>query len=219
MWTLSLNASGAVFAALIALALWRYQLIAKRRYEIAEQLVQVVTRAVGALRWARSRGGYRTEGATRPRGPNESLEDTQRLNALYRPIERLASDDDVFTELWRSQVLAEMHFGVEAGKPFQALFDTRDEIIMAARLQLDADRTLSEEQRVKTDRTIYGGNRGDDDEIGPRIDAAFDEIKQLAESHLRPQWLTLLLPFLRHEHVTWCADKAPQWLNRASGRI
>lgn len=214
MWTILLSVLGAIGAALVSLALWRYQLIGKRRYEIAEQFVTVTTRAVGALQFARSPVGYKGEGETRIRNPGEDEETAPHLNGLYIPIERLAKSDEVFRDLFRSQVLCEMHFGGPSGKPFKVLLDTHDEIANAAWVRVHSQDNLPREESLRLFRTIYGG---DGDEITPRINAAFDEIKRLADAQLRPHWITLLLPFLTADRLASCLGKLRNWWNRAWG--
>jgi len=203
------NVLGLLIPALLGLGLWRVQLIEKRRYEIAEQLVQVVTRVVGALRYVRDPAGQAGEGGTRKPELNETEEQTMARNGLFIPIERLNKHAQTFRELLDAQVLCEMHFGAEHVKPFERLFAVRREVLFAAMKELHG------RPEDITQDTVYGIG---EDKIAEKIDAALDDIKRLAQSRLRPHWITLLLPFVTHEHIAWGSGKVRHWWSRLWGR-
>lgn len=188
---------GALVAFSLGLTAWRYQLLNKRRYEVAEQVLQAVANAVTALHVARSPLSYVGEGSTRQPEPGESADVKRRRDANYVPIERLNKHSDVFTELRRAKILAETHFGDGAGKPIVDLFSIRYDIVIHSEELMHAvgdhgsERTEDERKFFVNARRIMFGTERDD--TGKEIEKAFSQIKSTCGAYLRPDLLCMLL--------------------------
>ena len=139
--TASLEAAAKVISALspvvtVGLAIfgvfvWRLQLVAKRRFELAEEGLAAAI-AVG-LAYEAVRGPLRFghEGQTRTPDPNESDEEKERLNSEFVPLERLGRYRDEFTALEKKAIVLEPHFGKEITKLMWDLLRVRNRIMAA----------------------------------------------------------------------------------------
>lgn len=192
---------GWIVTTVFGLGLWRYQMIGKRRYEVAEQVLQATGKVVSALRFARGRVAFAGEGKTRPLEPNETKYETERRNALYVPIERLVKNTSVFDDLAKLVDLCAAHFGEDAAKPLSTLLSVQVQIAQTAYLLIDMteDHELHTKEERETMRDLrqklYDHNDDPENAITKQIETAHAEIKRVYVPYLRPGWLKLFLPF------------------------
>lgn len=118
--------------AIFGLFVWRVQLVAKRRFEIAEEALVNTFAVVYALQTIRSPMSYSAEGRTRKAGPNETPEQKEKLDYAFVPFERAKTFDAQFAALEKSALLVEAHFDVETSKQMRTLVIARNRVIGAA---------------------------------------------------------------------------------------
>jgi hypothetical protein len=106
----------------------------KRRTELAEEMLADCYKARDIIEGARSPGGFGDEGATRQKQPWENEDDTRLLNAYFRTIERLNAHADFFSQFFARRYRFDALFGPEAGKPIDAFWQMRGEILIAVRM-------------------------------------------------------------------------------------
>jgi hypothetical protein len=185
-----------VCLALLALHVWRVQLVAKRRFEIAEAALSESQAAVYALEAIRNIGAFGTEGSMREKEKGETEEDTIRLNTAYVPIERINRYDDQFAALWKTIILAELHLGKEVAEAMRVFLGARNKVLIAARqlyrlrhpkLELTPDR----QRRIEQYEAVIWQTRQDDpddplinDKLSKEIDAAMATIERVCRSAL-----------------------------------
>jgi hypothetical protein len=123
--------------AIFGLFVWYWQLVAKRRFEIAEQAVTVWRRANDGLSYVRNplvRGG---EGDSIK--IDESITGRKRENAeRHRYIyERLNNISETFTDVRATQILVDLHIDREAARAFDILFRIRHHVRIDADMLID----------------------------------------------------------------------------------
>lgn len=186
--------AGFIASAILGLGFWRYQTLGKRRYEVAEQLSNNSTKIVGAFLIVRSVGGGPKEGSTRPRGKDETPQQTQDLDGLYIAVERLNNLAGDFAKIFESHTLCRMHFGLDAAKPFNDFHRLHLELLFSAR------RVARGRGDDKDEQVIWQG-LADEDTFHTRMETAAEQINQLCEQYLRPHPLTMFLPWVSQERA------------------
>ena len=129
--------------------LWRQQLSAKRRFEVAEQVLAAFYKASDALSTLRNPiiAGGEIEAAQPkkdepeygeeqedelPRTKSEEQEQRERRTAIHNVyVARAQSMSPAFGELRTAQILAEIHFGRNAANAMDTLFRARQQVFSA----------------------------------------------------------------------------------------
>ena len=167
---------------LIGLAIWRIQLIAKRRFDVAEDALVTFSLAKDAFDHVRGVGGYSGEGQTRERTEGETFEQKRHRDSCHVPIERLKSYSDLFSTLRKIQLLSQYHFGQDAYDAFLALFDARMKVENAAHMLLKLEGHA--ERHAEYERIIYSFG-GEDDEIKNSLLSAQETLENVCKPHLK----------------------------------
>ena len=182
----ALAALGAAGIAWGSLSTWKSEMVGRRRLEIAEDTLALFYEAKEILLWVRVPASYDGEGASRPRGENETENVRSLLDAYYAPIARISRRSEFFASLDAKRYRAKALFGDKAEHVFQEMKASVSNIQGAALLLIHSFRegtpqqTQEEFERHKRWRdTIWGG---DDDEWGQRINNAI----KTAEDLFRP---------------------------------
>lgn len=182
-----------VSLALFAVHMWRVQLVLKRRFEVAEEALQISKQAVYAFSAIRSVGGFSNEGETRKRRPNETKDESERLDHAFVPFERMNRFNDVFATMTKSVVLVEIHFGTALANHMRALLDIRSDIALAARgMERMSRKDLpsdDDEKRMNKYMAALYEAFGDETEeykdvLTAKIKAAFNAIETECRKHL-----------------------------------
>jgi hypothetical protein len=108
----------------------------KRLTEFAEEVLADFYEARDDINAARSPGGFSSEGRTRPRGPDESEDDTATLNSYYSVAERLSKRTEFFSRLEARRYRFIAHFGLPAAEPYATLRAIHAEIVVTVRMLL-----------------------------------------------------------------------------------
>jgi len=160
---------------------WRDETIGKRKAELAEDVIADFYEAREIILEARSPGSIRAdEGNTRPKRDDETPEETEKYKAYYLVSERLSKHSDFFARLQARKYRFIAHFGVEAVKPYNDLFQIVVEIRTAVHM-LIANHKMDGTPERETNRrkwltTIYGGS--DKDDTPKRLDAIVTAIEE-----------------------------------------
>ena len=172
-----------VASSFIGLAIWRFQLIGKRRFDVAEDALVAFSLAKDAFDYVRSIGRYSGEGQTRE--PTKGETDSQTRHHLDRcsvPIERLSSVSDLFSTLPKIQLLSQYHFGQDAYDAFQALFDAKNKVIVAAHTLARLERSPEQHEQYES---IIHSSGADDDEINSSLLSAQEKLENACEPYLK----------------------------------
>jgi hypothetical protein len=100
-----------ICVALLGFYVWHRQLTRKRHFDIADAALAAFSRAEAALTYARHPASYVHEGKSRKREPAELPADSELLDALFVPVERLKQHEEAFDELERVAFAVEIHLG------------------------------------------------------------------------------------------------------------
>ena len=153
------------WAALRGLDAWRAETVGRRKAELAEEVLAQFYRARDLMTWAR----FPSEGA--PEGGGAS-----------QPVERLARESELFSELQASRYRFMAYFGEEAAKPFDELRRMHKEVLEAADSLARADQPgegASTVDRATWNATIGRGSALQQDELAARLDRTIREIERI----------------------------------------
>jgi hypothetical protein len=153
----------------------------KRRIELAEEVLADFYKAREIILEARSPGSIRTdEGDTRPKMDDETPEETKQYNVYFLVIERLSKDSDFFARLQARKYRFIAHFGAEAVKPYDDLYQILREIRVAVHMLIGTHKMHKSPELETNHRkwctTIFGGP--DEDDIPKRLDAIVTAIEK-----------------------------------------
>jgi hypothetical protein len=179
-----------VILAKAGLEKWRRETIGKRKVELAEEVLADIYQARDIIQAARSFANFNNEGSTRHKEEWETEDDTGTLNAYFAAIERLNNQSEFFAELYARRYRFIALFGRDAAKPYDDLFQIRNDIIIAARMLLRTHqrfkvqrprRPRDEESllksREKWEKTIWWG-LPEEDPIPSRLDCIVEAIEK-----------------------------------------
>ena len=182
-----------VIGALVVLVSWRIQLIGKRRFEFAEDALIAFSEAKEALAYVRNPFGYQGEGSTRERDKYETDQQQRHRDKYFVPIERLRKVNDRFSGLEKIQLLSRYHFGQEAYKAFQVLYDARAEVIVSAEMLMDEEPGTPLSEEIKSERRNIYASGGKNDEITSRIQLAQEKLEKICAKHFK--YRSVIWPF------------------------
>jgi hypothetical protein len=180
---------GLLISLLAGLVFWRFQLIGRRRFEVAEEVLIAFSRGKDGIEYIRSPLGYMGEGQSRKKPDNEDP-DTARIRDRYHvPRERHKAVEENFVGLRKTQLLCLYHFGKEAADALGVLFEARHKIFVAADMLQDmaADREDRDPETkklyVELRREITSGGR--EDRMGAQIEAAQLTLERICSPYLK----------------------------------
>jgi hypothetical protein len=185
-----------VCLALLALHVWRVQLVAKRRFEIAEEALSHSQAAVYALQDIRNPAAFASEGSTRKKTKSETEEESLQLDTAFIPYERMNRYNEQFAELGKTIILVEIHLGKEPADAMRVLLGARNSVLVAAR-QLyrlsdpKLEITEARQKRIYQYQAVIWQTReydpddpSNDDVLSRKIDEAMAKIERLCRSAL-----------------------------------
>lgn len=196
-WSWFLTVLGTLVTAaatwIFSLGMWRYQLIAKRRYEVVEQALTIVDSAARNLHFIR-RAKSDSEALT--------LSNPQILKEqpLFATQTRLAGTARSFDDLDNAVKSISLHFGESAAKPLIDLLAIYQNL-SAAYMELyhrSAAEKLYSTQGQRDQAMAWKQMleyQGQDDPLSRQIDQIHTLVRQRFGKHLRPNVWDMFLPF------------------------
>jgi hypothetical protein len=211
----------------LGVLLWRLQLGAKRRFEVAEQILTAFQRASDGLSRLRDRFIYTgelaaaevpkvaDEGEGFRRTVDKREEERVRLHNVY--VARAESVAPAFAELRAAQLLAELHIGRAAADAVDVLFRGRHQVFQAIsglhgavqfdsehgrataeQIQQHREREVALRRNIAEQRDSKTGKPEDTDALSQQIDEAKATLERMCRPFLEdPPWLRKLSDFLR----------------------
>jgi hypothetical protein len=204
--------------------LWRLQLGAKRRFEVAEQTLTAFQRASDGLSRLRDPFIYTGElaAAEVPKHDDEDFRrrvdehDKERVRRHNVYVARAESVAPVFADLRAAQILAEIHFGRAATDAVDVLFRGRQQVYQAidglygpVRFDPNHERATAQQIQQHRDREVAlrrniaehrdnAGKPDDTDVLSQQIDEAKATLETMCRPALEdPPWLRKLSDILR----------------------
>jgi hypothetical protein len=191
--------------AIIGLRAWYWQLVAKRRFEVAEQAMTVFAGASDALSGIRSRASFGVE-EERVKVPEYYDDDERRVRRKYGIYFDRADDRaEAFKSIRLTQVLCELHISKKAADALEVLFRVRHHALAAAHMLMmddpalypgeDTERRNARMQRICKYEHDLLENRGTDenpmatDRLSQQLNAARASLEAECKPLLREQTL------------------------------
>ena len=116
----SVSVTAAAGVALLGVNEWRRQIVGKRKFELAEQVLASFYEVRDLFVWVRSPAAFGGEGETRKaEGEDENVRRTR--NIYFVPIERMQKHSELFAQLQSQRYSFMALFGAEAVEPFDLL--------------------------------------------------------------------------------------------------
>ena len=185
---------------LMGLRAWYWQLVAKRKFEIAEQAIIVFRRANDALSRIRSPIGWSSEHerVKIPDGLSEEKQKLYRQYGIYYDRAQAEQNAKPFEEVRLIQILAEVHISTRAAQCFEVLFRARHLALVAAHMLIEdhnqylppAQRSEQQKRRLQYHADLYEIRRTNIPKDEDRLSRAVDEASKVLEvectSKLRP---------------------------------
>jgi hypothetical protein len=172
--------------AIISLRAWRRQLIGKRRFEVAEEVILAAHRAQGALEWIRNGFSFSTEAEDRPKPSGETENEARLRDSYYVPLKRLRDSAETFIGLSKAYLLCKVHFGSEAAKAIDEILRIQNNIAIDAKMLLDDvgnDDGVSKELRKEMRESIWGG-LNPKNPVTNRLNDAVNKIDEICARYL-----------------------------------
>ena len=133
-----------------------------------------VYRAQEVIRWARCPIGFAGEGETRKASEDETPKVKSMRDDIFRTIERLQKESDLFSGIMAKKYRAMAYFGKDAARPFDDLKAINDRVVRAALLMMP---------RVGTDEPVPPRLRDEwETDLGWRDDPTADDIAKEVEA-------------------------------------
>jgi hypothetical protein len=186
---------------------WRLQLVAKRRFEVAEQTLTAFYRASDGVSRLRSPMLWAGELASVEIPKDVDKKDEKRVRDYGVYAARAEAAAPAFAELRTAQILAEIHLGRSAAQAIDVLFRSRQEVFAAVealyRAGLDGPVAAEHEDFQKSMRRLVTEHRhadrtpAGDDKLSNRIDVARAGVESACRPFLDdPPWLRKLSSLL-----------------------
>jgi hypothetical protein len=176
----------------VGLGIWRYQLVAKRRYEVIERALIAADDAVGALTYIReAENDAAKAAAVAPVSP--------RFSPWMPTYQRIQEHVATFQELRAVARLVTMHFGEPFGREFTDLLRVHKEICDAHAALFHrgyAERlypTVSYEEGSGAWKSVVSSN-GESDRVANRVADIGERISARFAKYMRPSVLSHFHP-------------------------
>ena len=185
-----LQSVAAVVVAGVAIAgffLWRREMVGKRKMEAAERALTLFYQVKNTLEWVRFPGSNPHESANRPKGENESPEDSRDKDVYYVPIARLIQEKDSLAELGTLRFSFMALFGKDNIEPFNTIKNITSQIQVASfHLGRSVGRRVSSERQDEHNKRLEDviWYAGEDDPINKRLDKAVAQIEETCRPYL-----------------------------------
>lgn len=183
--------------AVFGLFVWHWQMVGKRKFEIAEQAVTVWREAIDALSHVRDpfvRGGEGDSIKLDEKMTGKERANAERVRYIF---ERLNNTSESFKNVRLTQILVDLHIDRQAARAFDVLFRVRHHIRVDAQMMVDdfeeyfatpEQQTEYQERRTAYRRTI-NERRDKNDEYSKVLDEATEVVESRCREILRPKTL------------------------------
>jgi hypothetical protein len=170
------------YVAFRGLRKWQEETIGKRRAEVAEEVLSSFLHIRRVFDGIRSRAVRINEGSTRSPEPHESPELKRQRDRYFVVIERLAKEENQFTNLDKIRYIFEAYFGKDAARPFDIIDDVYTTIGSSAEILIQialADPTEKDRATEMPLRNALGwGEAKRPDDIDRKLDDALQSIER-----------------------------------------
>ena len=180
--------------AILGFYVWHRQLTRKRHFDVADAALSAFSRAEAALTYARNPASFVYEGKSRKPEQAELPADSELLDALFIPVERLRQHSEAFDELERAAFAVEVHFGDAIAQQVREPLRAYNRIVMATTCRMGLSGmsgAVYDRLRRRLEGVVYSGcglsdfSRGDST-AGDQLAMQLESAKANVEIALRP---------------------------------
>lgn len=210
-----------ICVALLGFYVWHRQLTRKRHFDIADAALAAFSRAEAALTYARHPASFVYEGKSRKREPAELPADSELLDALFVPVERLKQHEEAFDELERVAFDVEVHLGEAIAYQLREPLRAYNRVITATTCRMELlgmSGAVYDRLRWRLESIVRaGGQHHDfaqgDSPTGDHMAARLQNAKANVETALRPYLVAPTFDeFLRVRRMLEAARHRLGWL-------
>lgn len=188
----SVSALIAAISFVYGIRAWQREFVGKRRIELAEDVLALAYEVEEIIQSIRSPFSSNKEGQSRAKKDWETEAETELLNRAYVVIERFEKREDRIANFRALKYRFMATFGQKSGEPFDKIDRTIRDIFLSANMlgthywprQGRAEMTAEEFQQhldeMHKHERVFWDMGHENDEIGPRISAAIEDIEQYA---------------------------------------
>ena len=175
------------FFAVKSLNAWHVQLVGKRRFEAAEEVITAVYDAREAFAYMR-RSYYifdNTQDRLRPAGELEMA--ARQRDICFVIGKRFNEVGEKFIALQKARLLCQIHFGNIAVQHIDELFKIRNSICVSLELAIDSAGSQLQQEADTCDRILSTIRESDDqtDKLSKQLASAIAKIEEICTPHLR----------------------------------
>lgn len=189
-------------AALRGLSAWRLETVGRRKAELAEEVLAQFYRARDILTWARFPIRSDDREVAAPAG--ETAHDVSERRRAFAPVERLAQESQIFSDLQASRYRFMAYFGEEAARPFDEIHALQTEIVSAADKLIRAQgkpETFETQSGRGAWESAIGWGAAEEDRVAQRLAQAVKDIEAVCRPLIGERaaslWPPNLAPALR----------------------
>jgi hypothetical protein len=180
-----------ICVAILGFYVWHRQLTRKRLFEVADAALSAFNRAEAALAYARNPANFVHEGKTRKREHTELPAQSELLDALFIPVERLTQHSAAFDALEQAAFDVEVHFGDEVAHLVREPLRTYNRIVLATTCRIGLvgmSGAIPDRLRQKLEAVAHSVNASDEaaDAEADQLSDQIAKAKLELETALRP---------------------------------
>ena len=174
---------------------WRRETKWKKKYELAEEVLSCFYEISEAFDFIRDPAGYEGEGSSREQKPDESTEETERLNNAYVVIERYQKVKSPFNKLKTLKFRFMVLYGKDSEEPFMEINQLVNRLFIASqrlgnRYWKDQGKKFLSKQKFEKhieqmhlEEAIFWRDYNED-EFKSSVDKAIDKIETICQNIL-----------------------------------
>ena len=171
------------------------QILFKRKFELAEEVLSDAYQFERVMGYVRSPGSYGTEGETRPVAKDQKESESVKRNrdTYFVPIERIKKESEFFSKMLSKRFTCRAYFGDEMDKAFQDIHMAPQTVAIYANILIRrvSDSSMPEpeavlRQRDKAESIIWDmPYESEPNEVSQQIQEAIEIIERLTKPILQ----------------------------------
>ncbi|MFC1492940.1 hypothetical protein ACFL6O_03200 [candidate division KSB1 bacterium] len=189
----------ASLSAIFGINSWRVELLGKKRYELAEEVLALFYKSKDVIAHIRNPFAWGGEGQSREPGPDESPDEKRAYDQAYVFFERYQEHKEVFNRLLALRYRFIVLFGQDKAAPFSEIQKTVHEILGTARM---LSRFWKEgkynEYTQKYENVVW--DHGDEDQINTRINKAVADMEAFCNRIIKKKPRVLYFQFKKRKN-------------------
>lgn len=167
------------WAGMRGLNVWRAETVGRRKAELAEEVLAGFYRTRDILTWARFPASDADQDENARPETRQDVDEPEK-SEIIAPVDRLAKESQVFSELRASRYRFMAYFGEEAARPFDEIRAIHSEIVDSARNLIRTHGREPAGRELERDQweAAIGWGEAEGDALRKRLELAVKAIEQ-----------------------------------------